>query len=53
MVTEEALVERLSLTLYHTLHNEFLGGEKETPRKIARQRHLLTLLVNLQRSVQQ
>ena len=52
-MTEEALVERLSLTLYHTLHNEFLGGEKETPKKIARQRHLLTLLVNLQRSVQQ
>ena len=53
LVTEQALVERLSLTLYHTLHNEFLGGEKDTPKKMARQKHLLTLLVDLQRSVQQ
>ena len=53
LLTEQALVERLSLTLYHTLHNEFLGGEKDTPKKMARQKHLLSLLVDLQRSVQQ
>ena len=53
LMTEQALVERLSLTLYHTMHNEFLSGEKDTPRKTARQKHLLTLLVDLQSSVQQ
>ena len=53
LLTEQALVERLSLTLYHTLHNEFLSGEKDTPKRMARQKHLLSLLVDLQRSMQQ
>ena len=59
LVTEPALVERLSLTLYHTLRNEFLASETRTEaaageaRRRRRRSQLLQLLVELQEAVQQ
>jgi hypothetical protein len=59
LATDRGLVERLSLTLYYTLHNEFIscgeGGRSEAAagRRHARREHILRLLVQLQRAVQQ
>lgn len=39
LLTDPAVVERFSLTLYHTLHNEFLGGRQEGGAALQARRH--------------
>jgi len=58
LAMDKGLVERFSMTLFHTLRNEFVCGQdqvgiREETRRLRRREKLLGHLVNLQEAVQQ
>jgi len=58
LAMDHGLVERFSMTLFHTLRNEFICGDgttglRDVSRRMRRQEKLLSYLVTLQETVQQ